>query len=66
MSTPILMYQAGQDTFVKPGGQDRFCAEAPACTLIKAPESRHEVFNENDAIRLPFWENAAKFYESHL
>jgi lysophospholipase len=66
VSTPILMYQAGQDTFVKPGGQDRFCAEAPACTLIKVPESRHEIFNETDAIRLPFWENAAKFYETHL
>jgi lysophospholipase len=66
VTTPLLMYQAGQDTFVKPGGQDRFCAAAQACTLIKVPESRHEVFNEADAIRVPFWENAAQFYEAHL
>jgi lysophospholipase len=66
LATPILMFQAGQDTFVKPGGQDRFCAAAPSCTLIKVPESRHEVFNETDSIRLPFWEQAAAFYESQL
>lgn len=66
VATPILMFQAGQDTFVKAGGQDRFCAEALDCTLIKVPEARHEIFNENDSLRLPFWENAAKFYESHL
>lgn len=66
LATPILMFQAGQDTFVKPGGQDRFCAAAPSCTLIKVPESRHEVFNETDSIRLPFWAEAAAFYNSQL
>jgi lysophospholipase len=66
VTTPILMYQAGLDTFVKPDGQNRFCSKALACTLIKVPEARHEVFNETDAIRLPFWEKAVQFYESHL
>ena len=65
-ATPILMFQAGQDTFVKSGGQDRFCAEAQACTLIKVPEARHEVFNEADTMRLPFWEKTAQFYETNL
>ncbi len=66
VATPILMFQAGQDTFVKPGGQDRFCAETQACTLIKVPEARHEIFNETESLRIPFWEKAAKFYETHL
>jgi lysophospholipase len=66
VTTPILMYQAGLDTYVKPEGQNRFCSQAPSCTLIRVPEARHEIFNETDAIRLPFWDKAAQFYESHL
>ncbi|WP_141731805.1 alpha/beta fold hydrolase [Oligoflexus tunisiensis] len=66
VTTPILMFQAGRDTFVKPEAHDRFCAQAADCTLIKVQEARHEIFNETDAIRLPFWDKAAQFYESHL
>jgi len=66
ISTPILMFQNGLDTYVKPAGQDRFCSEAPACTLIKVPAARHEAYNETDSIRLFFFEEAAKFYVTHL
>lgn len=48
---PMLMLQAGEDTIVKPGGQERFCSAAPRCTLETVAGSRHEILQESDAQR---------------
>jgi lysophospholipase len=51
---PILMYQAGEDTMVRPAEQQAFCSRAAsACRLEAFPASKHEIFSELDAVRTP-------------
>lgn len=66
VSTPILMFQAGLDTFVKPKGQDSFCAAAQNCTLYRAGTSKHEPWNEADVIRTPYMQEVFMFFETKL
>jgi lysophospholipase len=51
ITTPILLFQAGNDVIVKLDGQDEFCARAKNCRIAYFPTARHEILMENDAIR---------------
>ncbi|MFW7380076.1 MAG: alpha/beta fold hydrolase [Oligoflexus sp.] len=66
LATPIRLYQAGQDTYVLPGGQNRFCAEAPSCTLFFNESAKHEIYNEVDTIRNPYLNEVFEYFESFL
>jgi len=49
---PFILFQAGSDQIVKPKGEEQGCAKAGSlCTLIKVPDSQHEILFEKDAIR---------------
>jgi lysophospholipase len=48
---PILLYQAGIDRLVLPGGQNIFCAAAPNCKIRPYPTAHHEIWRDVDAIR---------------
>lgn len=50
LKTPVLLLQAGLDTVVKPGRQNRFC-KREFCTLKTYPYAKHEILMETDAIR---------------
>lgn len=63
-STPTLVLQAGQDTVVKPGGQDRYCAAAPRCQRSRLEDARHESFAETDDVRNVAVERTLKFFEA--
>jgi lysophospholipase len=51
ITTPILLFQAGNDVIVKLDGQDEFCKRAKNCRIAFFPTARHEILMENDAIR---------------
>jgi len=51
VETPVLLFQAGQDVFVKPAGQDAFCDKAADCTKIFFEEAKHEILMETDVVR---------------
>lgn len=51
VSTPVLMFQAGQDTIVKLGRQDSYCDKHKNCEKLHFPYSRHEILFETDDIR---------------
>ncbi len=53
ITTPVLMFQAGQETFVSNEGQDAFCAAAPKCRKIRFEDAHHELFREAEAVREP-------------
>lgn len=53
VKTPVLMFQAGQETFVSNEGQDAFCAAAPHCRKIRFEDAYHELFREAEAVREP-------------
>jgi lysophospholipase len=51
LNTPLLLLQAGDDSIVKPGGQNQFCEVARNCRKIVFPSSKHEILMERDLIR---------------
>lgn len=65
VKTPLLLLQAGDDSFVSPEGQDVFCAAAPMCRKVLIPEGRHEMFREVDEIRGRFMQETLGFLASH-
>lgn len=50
LKMPILLLQAGDDHYVKPGRQDEFCAHT-ACRKLVLKDSFHEILLEDDKIR---------------
>lgn len=62
-STPTLILQAGKDTIVKPGGQQRYCDAAPRCQLSRIDDAKHEHFAERDELRNQAVERTLKFLE---
>jgi lysophospholipase len=48
---PILLASAGIEQFVEPEAHRRAARLLPNCTLIELPDSKHEPFLEQDAIR---------------
>jgi lysophospholipase len=51
INTPILLASAGIELFVEPEAHRRAACVLPNCTLIELPDSKHEPFLEQDAIR---------------
>ncbi|MFZ5443104.1 MAG: alpha/beta fold hydrolase [Myxococcota bacterium] len=63
-STPTLLLQAGDDRFVKPGGQNRYCGDAPRCTLSRLEGGRHELLQEKDEVRDLALSRIVKFFDA--
>jgi lysophospholipase len=51
LRTPILLASAGIECFVDPEAHRRAARLLPDCTLVEFPDSKHEPFLEQDAIR---------------
>ena len=47
---PVLLFQAGKDTLVEDGGQNKFVRYAKNCKLVRYAYGKHELWNENDEI----------------
>ena len=63
IEVPILLFQAGSDTFVKNDAQDEFAAAAPHCTLQKMPGLRHELYFSDTETLKQYWGQIFAFYE---
>ena len=48
---PILMFQAGNDAFVRSFRQSKTCHSLDTCQLIRYDKAKHEILQENDSIR---------------
>ena len=59
---PVLLFQAEQDFYVKPGGQNKFAKNAKKCEIRKIENSRHEIFLERDEIQKPYLKQVIDFY----
>lgn len=62
---PILILQAGQDSFVDSAGQNEYCAKAKNCKLIRLEKSKHEILLESDSIRSRAMEEILSFFSVH-
>lgn len=61
---PVLLFQAGKDTYVKPNGQNEFAKSAKNCEIKKIENSRHEIFLERDEIQKPYLKQVLDFYNT--
>ena len=65
VETPILLFQAENDTMVLPDGQDKFAEYAQNCELIKVDGARHEIYRENDELLKPYLAKIFNFFEEN-
>jgi lysophospholipase len=55
VTVPMLLFAAGADQVVSPRAIEDFAVELKIGGHILMPGSRHEILQENDAIRQRFW-----------
>lgn len=53
---PVLLFQAGADTIVSPGGQDKFIERIPDGRLILVPDVKHEIYLSPNETLEKYWD----------
>jgi len=66
IATPLLIFQAEEDSFVRPEGQEELCDAAQDCRLIIFHGSRHEILMERDTIRDVALDFIRTFFQKYL
>lgn len=64
ISKPVLLFQAGIDTYVPSKEQDQFCQMANNCTLHRYDQAKHEIYREIDSLRQDFFAKVFQFINS--
>ncbi|WP_322020488.1 alpha/beta hydrolase [Clostridium butyricum] len=64
VTIPILLFQAGDDAYVRPGGQNKFAEYAQNCELVKMDNAKHEIYLENDDIQKTYIKQLIEFYNN--
>lgn len=62
---PILMFQAQNDTYVKPEAQYEVANEVSSVKLIHVENASHELYLETDSIFYPYFDTVLNFYQAH-
>jgi lysophospholipase len=65
VKTPTLVFQAGDDKIVNPGGQNTFCASVRQCRVLRFGGSNHEILHEGDVLRSVAMEKISTFFAGH-
>jgi lysophospholipase len=55
MQVPLLIFAAGQDSIVSTPTTEEFALRLKVGSLVLIPQSRHEILQEIDTVRLQFW-----------
>ena len=66
VKTPVLLFQAGKDTTVRPAGQERFAKKSKNTQLITFPKSKHEIYNGDTEIRKEYYHKIFEFLEQQI
>lgn len=61
---PVLIFQAGADTLVKPRGQEKFASYCKNAELVHVAKAKHEIFNELTPVRNSYYEKIFSFLEN--
>lgn len=59
---PVLLFQSGDDAYVRPGGQNKFAKYAQNCELRRIDNAKHEIYFERDEIQNPYLKELMEFY----
>lgn len=65
VTIPVVLFQAGKDTFVNSGGQNKFASYAKNCKLVEYKESKHEIYLERNEIFDKYIVEVLEFYNSN-
>jgi lysophospholipase len=65
IATPILLFQAEKDSWVKPQPQSSFCTEVKNCQFERVRAARHAIYAEGDTMRIPYLRRIFGFLEAH-
>ncbi len=65
LTTPILVLQAGQDSFVRTEAHQKVCSAAKDCRVITYPDAFHFLFIEKDEVRGPAIQSTVEFMNAH-
>ncbi len=63
---PVLMFQAGKDDLVSPGGQEIFAKRSAHTKIEYFPESKHEIYNAIGEMRMKYYGKVLEFYEEQV
>ncbi|AOR23554.1 alpha/beta fold hydrolase [Clostridium taeniosporum] len=66
VETPVLLFQAEKDTYVKPRGQNEFAQYAKKCKVILMSGSKHEIYREKNGILKAYLNRVFDFYNNNL
>lgn len=66
VEVPVLLFQAEDDTYVKPGGQNKFAKGVKNCEVKLIKKARHELYRETNKIQKPYLEEILDFYNKEL
>ena len=66
IETPILLFQAGKDSTVKPGGQKRFAKRTKHTQLVRIPDSKHEIYNASTELIELYYQKMFAFLDEIL
>ena len=58
---PVLLLQAGRDSYVRADAQERFAAQVAGCRLVRKPGLRHELYMSDSSELIPYWEEIFAF-----
>jgi len=63
ITIPVLLFQAGNDTMVRPKGQEKFVKQCKTAEMVIVTDSKHEIYNADETIQQAFFEEIIDFYE---
>ena len=66
ITTPLLVFGAGQDRVVRIEAIREFAKHLPNGRYVEITEARHEILMENDGIRARFWNEFDAFVDANL
>lgn len=66
ITTPILLFEAGNDTTVKPYGLYEFAKNVPNLDMIVVPGAKHSLFAETNELLIPYFNTIFNFFNGFL
>ena len=63
IAVPLLICQAGLETLVDNGAQERFASLVDGAELIRFPAAKHEIFNGDDETIETYYETVIRFFD---
>mgnify|MGYP003683409341 CR=1 FL=1 len=66
IEVPILIAQAGNDSWVVGEAQNNFCDIAPNCEIFLVEGAKHEIYHEADIYRKPYLNKILRFINDNF